>query len=633
MLKNCKPPRAGRAALVPAIMLSAALCAAPLHAQEEVGEIVVEATLDDPASDNPAATKVLGPDRLSQPGAVSVTEDLTLLPGLVAFERAGAGLGSYVSIRGGEPNFAIVTINGVRVDDPLNSSGGGFDFSLIEPALVREIAVVSGPGSTVYGADALSGVIALDVGAQRDGTTFYAGVGSEGRYRAGGSLGLSGSAGSFTLAGGYSDSADFNPGSTLERSSVMVAASPELGAGASLDLFALYASSDSEGFPEDSGGPKLAVLRDLEPREREQWALGGTFAAALGSDLTGQVRLGYSQSEFSSDNPGIAPGALDGVPPIVTDSRLQRYEAVASIGYRSGNWLMIEAGASYASEDGVSEGTLDFGFLIPTAFRIERDMPGVFATARAEPVRGVEVSAGLRVDWPEGASARWTPRVGTALAIGESGVFLVANYARGFKRPSLFALGFPLIANPALRDERSETIDLGFAYGKQGEPVTASATYFNSTFRDLIDFDPALFTNVNRNRVEVQGVEIAGSARSGPVTARAALTYQDAVSQDGAMLRFRPDWTGRLSLRWQATAALSFTAHGEFSSSFNDSSVPTGFVRNPGYESVGIDAVWAVSDQFELFGSLRNASDEDFERNVGFRAPGRNVFVGVRGRL
>ncbi len=629
MTQSCKLH--GR--LCAAFLLSSVFVAAPLSAQQGTGEIVVEATLDDPTSDNRAATQVLGPDRLNQPGAVSVTEDLTLLPGVVAFERAGAGLGSYVSIRGGEPNFAIVTINGVRVDDPLNSSGGGFDFSLIEPALVQEIAVVSGPGSTVFGADALSGVIALELGAERDGGTFYAGIGSEGRYRAGASLGLSGSAGSLTLGGGYSDSQDFNPGSTLERYSVMVAASPALGAGASLDLFALYASSNSEGFPEDSGGPEFAVLGDLESREREQLALGGTFAAALAPDLTGQVRLGYSQSEFESDNPGIAPGVLDGVPPIVTDSRLQRYEAVASLGYRKGNWLVLEAGASYTREDGVSEGTLDFGFLIPTAFSIERDMPGLFATAKAEPVRGFELSAGLRVDWPEDASARWTPRVGTAIALGDSGAFLIANYARGFKRPSLFALGFPLIANPDLEDERSESFDAGISYGEPGDPLTVSATYFTNTFRDLIDFDPELFTNVNRDRVEVEGVEFAGTVRQGAVTARAALTYQSAEAADGAVLRFRPDWTGRLSVRWQATPRFSLSAHGEFSSSFNDSSVPTGFIRNPGFETLGFDATWAVSEQVELFGSLRNVTDTDFERNVGFQAPGRNVSVGVRGRL
>ncbi len=637
MLKKSTPLARGTFVL---LLTPLTLAASPLVAQTlDTGprDILVEATLDDPAADNRAASKVLGPERTTLGGAVSITEDLSLLPGVVAFENGGPGGGSYVSVRGGEPNFAIVTINGVRVDDPLNSAGGGFDFTLIEPDLVRSLSVVSGPQSTTYGADALSGVIALELGSRADGGSVYAGLGSEGRTRFGGSLGLNGDAGAVTIAAGYSDSADLNPGRSNERLSVMIVASPNLGSDANLNLFALYAANDSTGFPEDSGGPELAILGDLEPREREQLAFGGTLAAAIAPQVTAQMRIGYSQSEFTSDNPGIAStgalGALDPVPPIFTDSRLLRYEAVGSLEYRAGNWLIASAGASYTREDGTSKGTLDFGFLIPTAFAIDRDMPGLFATVMAEPVRGFEVSAGLRLDWPEGGEARWTPRIASAVALGDSGAFLIANYARGFKRPSLFALGFPLIANPDLIDERSETFDFGIAIGDEADPFTISATYFNNTFRDLIDFEPALFTNVNRNQVDVEGLEFAGTSQFGAIRARAALTYQSAQSQDGALLRFRPQWTGRLSVRWQASEALSFTAHGEFVSGFNDSSVPTGFVRNPGFETLGMDATWAISGAIELFGSLRNATDDTFTRSVGFPEPGRNIFVGLRTRF
>lgn len=620
------------------LSLAAPPCA--LAAQEAAnGEIVVEATLDEPDRDSLGPAKALGPDRVNPPGAVSVTEALSLLPGLVAFEKGGAGAGSYVSIRGAEPNFALVTINGVRVDDPLNSSGGGFDFSLLEPALIQRIAIVSGPQSTAYGADALSGVIALDIGhGNRTNTvSTFAGIGSQGRHQLSGSLGLDGSSGSLTLAGGYSDSEDFEQGSTAQRYSVMIAASPQLGAELArdvrLDLFALLSGSDSLGFPEDSGGPDLAINRTLEPRERTQIALGGTLAAALAPQLTGQMRLGYSQSDFASISPGIAPGTLDGVPPIVTDSRFQRYEAVTSLTYRANTWLSLEAGGSYVAEDGTSAGTLDFGVLIPTDFALQRDMPGLFATLSADLPADAQLSAGLRVDWPEGASARWTPRVGASVPFGDSGARVFANYARGFKRPSLFALGFPLIANPDLNDERSEIFDAGIEYSLDTAGFTASATYFNATYRDLIDFDPALFTNVNRNRVSVDGVEAAITKNAGSVSAQAALTYQSTSSADAAQLRFRPDWTGRLSVRWQASSDLSLSAHGEFSSSFNDSSVPTGFVRNPGYETLAVDAEWAISQTIAVFAVIRNLTDADFERTIGFPEPGRNVFAGFKSRF
>ncbi|EAQ28719.1 TonB-dependent receptor [Erythrobacter sp. NAP1] len=603
------------------------------QAQEEAPAILVEANLADPASDAATSAKLLDEDRPGVRGVVSVTEDLSLLPGVVAFDKGGPGAGSYVSIRGGEPNFALVTINGVRVDDPLNSSGGGLDFSLIDPEIVQRIAVVSGPQSTAYGADALSGVIALDVGPLGSGASAHAGIGSEGRYRFGGSLGVEGDAGSFGIAGGFLDSDDFVPGTTSERYSIAATASPDLGATVSFDLFAVIAGSESEGFPEDSGGPQLAVIGELETRERQQIAVGGTLAAALAPDLTAQLRLGYSQSDLETDAPGIAPGALDGVPPIVSDSQLERYEAVASLTHRPADWLSLEVGTSFTREDGESTGSLDFGVLIPTAFTIERDMPGVFTTVTIAPGSGVELSGGLRVDWPEDASARWTPRIGASVPVAETGTRLFANYARGFKRPSLFALGFPLIANPDLEDERSETFDAGVELTPNGEGWSLTAAYFNATYRNLVDFEPELFTNVNRSRVEIDGFEAAGTLQMGEVSARAALTYQTTSSADGAQLRFRPDWTGRLAIRWQALSTLAITLNGEFSSSFNDASVPTGLLRNPGFETLALDAEWQANKNVAIFGALRNLTDSDFERTVGFPEPGRNVFVGVRTRF
>ena len=118
--------------------------------------------------------------------------------------------------------------------------------------------------------------------------------------------------------------------SWLNRLTTLLTANPDLGRFASLNLFALYAESQSEGFPEDSGGPELAALPLLEQRDREQLALGGTLAVAIAPTITGQLRLGYSRNNFDAMSPGIASGVLNGIPAITTDSIFQRYEAVAT---------------------------------------------------------------------------------------------------------------------------------------------------------------------------------------------------------------------------------------------------------------------------------------------------------------
>jgi outer membrane cobalamin receptor len=598
------------------------------------GEIVVTARLDDPAAGSVGSARSLEREDLAAQAPVSLLEGLALLPGIDAFEKGGPGGGSYLALRGGEPNFTLVTINGVRVNDPMLSSGGGFDFPLLAPGDVSRVDVLTGPWSTAYGADALSGVVNLLLGdpASGPGASARIGVGSGGRFEIGGRAHLSGKAGSRTLAGSHRDTDDLLKGATNRSQSVLLAASPVIGQAVSLDLFGLYAHSEGSGFPEDSGGPRLALIRDPERREREQAVLGASLRAAMASGLTGQLRLGYSRSTLDSASPGIAPGVLDGVPPIASDSRFERFEAVAALDWTPRETLAFGIGASLVHESGRSEGSVDFGAPIPTSYSLSRSLPGLFVTA-ALVLPQVELRAGLRADFPESGNARITPRAGVSVPLGQSGLRITANYAQGFKQPSLFALGFPLIANPDLLPERSRTMDAGLAWASGDGTAQASITAFRSVYRDLIDFDPERFTNVNRSRVRAEGVELAASGRTGPFRLVGSVTYMDAASADGAPLRFRPKWKGAAALEWQASEALSLRLDGRFWGSFTDSSVPTGFVRVDGHATLDLEASWRLSSSLAISASLRNLADERFERTVGTPEPGRNVFVSLTGAL
>jgi outer membrane cobalamin receptor len=618
----------------PIIVTLLAAAFAPAHAEEARDAIVVTASLDDPAADGVGPVRTIAARDVRALSPVTALEALTLVPGVDAFEKGGAGGGSYIAVRGGEPNFALVTINGVRVNDPMQSSGGGFDFSLHDPAMVESMAVVSGPQSTAYGADALSGVIALRFGPGegRQGVAARAGVGSHGRHALSGQAALAGEAGSLAIAAGMTDTRDFHPGSRSESTSAMLAASPNLGEAASLDLFGFYASADSTGFPEDSGGPELAIVRELEQREREQLALGATFAADIAPGAKAQLRGGWSRSEFTSQSPGIAPGVLDAVPPIASDSRFDRFEVVGSVDAAAGEWLTASLGGAYIHETGRSTGTLDFGFPIPTDYRLSRDMPGLFASATWRHPGGATLRAGLRADFPEGGKTRLTPRIGAQVPVAE-GLELRATYGEGFKRPSLFALGFPLIANPDLKDELARTFDAGLGWTSPDGAWRGDLTYFHATYRNLIDFEPELFTNVNRQRITSEGIEVALSGSVRAVRLLSSLTYMKTRSSDGAQLRFRPRWKGRLVAVVPLAQDWSLRLDGAFSSAFTDSSVPTGFQRLGGYEQASAEVTWRIVPDVELSLAVRNLFDQRSYRTIGTPEPGRNVFVALRKTL
>ena len=630
-----KSPKIWAAGQLTLICGAACLCHAPAFAAAGAPEILVLADLDNPASETDGNTRSLERTDLEAQAPVSLLESLNLLPGIDAFEKGGIGSGSYLSLRGGEPNFTLVLVNGVRVNDPMQSAGGGFDFSLIGPGTATRVDVLSGPWSTIYGADALSGVVSLRFGVDEPGSGLSAsmGTGSGGRFNIAGRAFLSGQAGSLAIAGSAQDTAGFHAGSSSAGQSAMLAASPAISDAVKLDLFGFYGASQSEGFPEDSGGPLLAANRDLETRDREQLALGASATAQMGHALTGQLRANWGRSQLQSSSPGIAPGALDGVPPIDADSRFDRMELVSSLDWLVGPSFRASMGGSLVHERGRSDGMVDFGIAIPTSFRIDRTLPGLFATGALTLPGGPKLRGGLRLDFPGKGPARFTPRMGIVWPVGDSGFQIAANFAQGFKQPSLFALGFPLLANPALKPEKSTTYDGSIGWQTSDKKWLASLTAFRSVYRDLIDFDPESFTNINRQRVTTKGLEFAAQANFERLRLLANFTYLSARSIDDSPLRFRPKWKGSAAVQWQASDRVQLRLDGRYNGKFLDSSVPTGFVPLNSFVTVNAQLRIELREGLALRAALRNLADTRYFRTIGTSEPGRNVFISLNASI
>ncbi len=150
----------------------------------------------------------------------SLLEVLDDVAGVRAFSTGGAGGRSFVSIRGGEPNFTLVLLDGVRLNDPTNSRGGGFDFFMIDPALVERIEVTKDSVSAVHGSDALAGAINIRLRSPTPGArslTIRGQAGSEGDTGFGAGLEAGWKGGGVLAAGSWYDSGGLTRGSSLER--------------------------------------------------------------------------------------------------------------------------------------------------------------------------------------------------------------------------------------------------------------------------------------------------------------------------------------------------------------------------------------------------------------------------------
>lgn len=541
---------------------------------------------------------------------VTALELLDRAAGVRAFSKGGAGGGSYLSVRGGEPNFTLVLLDGLKVNDPTNSQGGAFDFAQIDPAALDRIELARGARSSVHGADALAGVVNLRLREVGEGDRFSSGqasVDSEGAYGVGGTLGSGWAGGGLLLSANQYDSGDLTEGSDLERWQALGKVSQAIGAH-SLSATVLHVETDRTIFPEDSGGPRFARVPDRERRDTSLTAMSVAFASG-GEALRPSAALNWSRQDTTTASPAIPPQ----VPAIDADTRFERLEALLGLTGRLTSGLTFAVGSAYLKEDGRSTGTVDLGAPVPADFDVGRRMTSAYAEATYGN-EAITASAGVRFDDPSSQRPEWTARA--ALRAGP----IFASFADGYKLPSLYALHYPLIANPALRPERSRSFEGGLETDL-GEGRIRIA-YFRTRFRDLIDFDPVTFSNVNRARVETQGLEAEANQKvAAGWTLRGALTYLDVDSE--TPLRSRPAWQGSAAAEWQADGRLWLSGGARFNSDFVDSSVPTGTIAADGHVEIDLAARYALTQAATLQLTVRNLLSADYEDAVGFPAPGR----------
>lgn len=547
------------------------------------------------------------------------------------------GTGS-LYLRGADPNYTLVLVDGVRVNDPTNARGGSFDFSALDVADVERVEIARGPYSAVYGGDALAGVINIvtrHAPREKTAASLDAMGGAydtrEVSLSAGGPVGD----GDWNFGASDSNEGGVVRGNQFEGQRVSGSFDTELGANTTLFVTGRYSQSEREGWPDDSGGHEFAAIRETEKRKADEMTFGAGLNTRVG-DATFGFTLGGFDRDDHIDSPGIAPGVRDpfGVPPSLVDTNLTRYSATLTGTQKFSDYFTLAYGADWLREEGVSDGVLDFGdgFLLPTNFELTRTTWAPFAEARVESGFGLAAQAGVRVDKPDGESSVTSPRVRVAYEFGDSGFSVAGAWGKAFKLPSLYALGHPLVGNPDLAPERGQSQEIELAQTLLDGRARWSATYFDGEFRNAIDFDSETFTLVNRNRIDTHGVELAGRfAASDALSFDASVTNaQNRIASTGGELRNRPEWRAGAAAHWSPLSALKLSAAATYVGNSFDSSIATGDVRIDAYTRLDVSAAWQVSSRFEAYLALDNLTDEKYEEFVGNEVRGLMPRAGVR---
>jgi outer membrane cobalamin receptor len=618
-------------------------------------QVMVAATRDEAAlSTLGVSASVLDRERIAERQSPDVLHMLEEVPGAAVARAGGLGLQGSLFLRGGAANAARVMIDGV----PINEPGGAVDFGAMVPLELEQVEVVRGATSSLYGTDALAGVVHFVTrhAAPGDGSSYRAeadGGSFDSTHFQGGALGRRGGT-DWNVGALRVETDNDQPNSAFTETAGAGTFGLRLGDRSALRVVARGASSTA-GTP----GQTLYGRPDLDATiERDSFVAGGQLRR-MGDRLSQELRAGYALSKELDRDPldsgSFVPsyGGLVGAFPFSDFPNplgFQNDVRRLSVGYqaegRAGAHHLLTGGVDLEHETG------EIGSRAEPLLSPERTNVGAYVQDRLVVADRVFVTAGGRVEHNANFGTRAVPRAAVAWRVrgGPDPTTLRLSAGAGIKEPSFFqsfGISFYAQGNPDLAPERSRTFDAAIEQRLLAGRLRAEAAVFHHEYLDqiayhVVDFTTFQGTYVNLGKTRARGVELAVEAAP---TDAWRLTAQYTFL-DGEVLVSTDDFdpvvaVGRPLLRrprHQAAFGAAFH-HGRVGLGANLVAVGEradsdfaglGLLTNEGYARLDGRARVRLGHGLEAFVVGENLLDREYQEVLGYPALGRAVRAGLR---
>jgi vitamin B12 transporter len=603
--------------------------AAPATEVRRADPVVVTATRSEqPLEQTGASVTVVPEEAMRAQEYRAVEEALRTIPGVQVETSGSPGKLSTIRIRGANATQVQVLIDGVRVK---SLTSGDFDFADVTLDDIERIEVLRGPQSTLYGADAIGGVVHIITkrgqGPPSGFVDFEAGNYETFRERAG----VAGSTGPWSYSLGVSR-LDFQ-GQFDNDDHAVTSVNARLG-------YALPNKGELSLTGRFQDGhlriPFATVFPDFDPnREQDQqlWLLSLEWRQPWTSMWEHKVRVSAVDETLTFKD------EADPAHPFgsTSDISSRRLEAEWYHFIRPVPWTTITLGGEYRNEVGEVKGS--YRETVDSWALVLQDQLTLFDR--------LYLTGGVRYDGNSVFEDKATARVALSYVLKATDTRLKASWGQGFRAPTFNELFFPAFApcppfgNPNLKPEESNSWDAGVEQHLWERRVRLAATYFRNDFKNLIQStltDPVNFCfeaqNVGKARSEGVEVEASVIPVDGLVLAL-AYTYTDSEDRTtGDPLRRVAPNALSVTATWEPLPGL--TLSGEvlvMSSQFEAPDQP----RNPGYTVVNAAAAyrlpikrWGFLSNITLHIRATNIFNESYSEVAGFPALGTHVVAGIR---
>jgi len=613
------------ARMLPLLLLStSAMALAQEEAHSPDNAIIVTASraTEDP-HDIGSAVSVITEAQLQSGQITFVKEALLDVPGIsVSSDRPGDN--TNVSIRGSNNDEVLWLIDGIELGDP-SSTTTQFQADHLITADIARIEVLRGNQSSLYGSDAIGGVVnIITKRATEEGIAVNSEleVGSHGTLNAGTSvLGKSGPLDFRVTATGYrhegpslADPDTATSPITEKDGYWRYGFSGRAGVAASQNLsfqaigFWLDSSSDLDGTTDDS----TDTVRKREyafAGQGEFRSDNGAFTAKATASRYVARRLYFGT--WNRPEGDVYKGTKD--------------QLALDLKYDTGGMVSVAAGGNLEWED-TDQLTNYTGSFVEGI-----DTKSIYGELALRPIRNLTLTGAARLDDNSRFGSFDTYRGTLAYVVGPAK--LRASYGTGAKAPGLYQLFDPTYGNPDLKVEESKGWDAGVDLAL-GHSLTAQASYFELKKTNEIVFDgsrPPSGGYDQWGRTKANGVEFGLSAQPLEwLQLSQMFTYinhrQD-NDLDGVYVKSgRPKYTATSSVTVLPVEGVQLTARARYRD--KDASGYGGVTDD--YVVVDLLGSYRYSDGMELFARVVNLFDENYQVTYGTNTLGRSVYVGAR---
>lgn len=602
-----------RTALATAILLatSPVLAATPETTSAQIlGTVQVTASRIAQTVDNTlSSVSVIERDEIERLQPKQFTDLLEARAGVKVARNGPFGKTTGVFTRGTNSDHTLLLVDGVRMG---SATLGSPSWQFLPPSEIERVEVVRGPRTSVYGSDAIGGVIQVFSREGRKGpprVNAFLGGGSFNTREAGAGVagGTDNTTYSVSLSHFDTDGIDVQTGvgdddrDGYRNTSVSSKASHRLHDGLELFGNVLYSRGTTEfdGFTDAIDFEHAALRGGLRFSPVESW--------------DSEIALAHSRD--ANDN--FANGALNST----FDTRRNQIDWRNDL--RIGARSMIVAGLD-AYEDRV-DSTTDFD-------EDSRYNVGGYATLQTG-AGANDFEFSLRLEENEQFGSETTGQLAWGAEVAD-GLRLRASGGTAFNAPSFNQLYFPGFGNPDLEPEDSRSFELGVRY--DAGQWHADVAVFRTRVDDLIVNVPGPNGLIPENfdEARIRGVEVETGYRVGAWRARTSVTVLDTEDRaTGNELPRRAPATGRLDIdRSWGGVSLGGTLVAR-SRSFNDAGNTE---RLAGHATVDLRATYAVTPEWTLEGSVENLFDRNYVlarnsfQDADYNTPGRAAFAKLR---